>query len=508
MFSSILSASINGLEVLPVRVETDISGGLPQFNMVGYPNAQVREAEERVRSSFHNCGYELPSRRITVNLSPADVPKSGSRFDLPIALSMLAASGVFPASAAEGVMAAGELSLNGTLNPVSGILPIAMRASEENVRCLIVPSGNLKEASAVSKLPVIGISSLQEGVEFLRHGELPQEVHGTFHETFLNHYPVDFADIRGQRTAKRAASISVAGFHNFLLIGSPGSGKTMIARRIPTILPELTTEESLEISRIYSIAGLLSEDHPIVGTRPFRHPHHTISPQALAGGGKIPTPGEVTLAHRGVLFLDEFPEFSPSALEVLRQPLEDREIVISRTSGSYRFPANFLLLAAMNPCRCGNFGTGNCTCSSKDVKNYIGRISRPLLDRIDICVKCPPVSYEDLIAHAGGDVSSEEIRCEVDAAREIQLHRFRDCLFHFNSEIPVNRIPEFCPLDVDSMRILESAFRAHALSARGFHRTIKVARTIADLEGSESIRPRHIDEALMYRTIDETFWRL
>ena len=509
MFGSVLTASASGLRVLPVRVEADISDGLPQFIMVGFLSAQVKEAQDRVRSAFRNSGLSIPSRRITVNLSPADLPKSGSRFDLPIALALLLAAGLIPSSALTGVMAVGELSLGGGILPVSGVLPTALLAREEGCSLLIVPSANKSEACEVEDLTVAGVSSLRELMDLLESGALPEPVKKERSCGGLNRYDVDFSDIRGQATAKRAAVISAAGFHNLLLIGSPGSGKTMIARRMPTILPELTRAESLEISQIYSVAGLLSEDRPLIETRPFRHPHHTISPHALAGGGRQPVPGEVTLAHRGVLFLDEFPEFSPSALEILREPLEDREITISRLSGSFRFPASFLLLAAMNPCRCGYFPDTNlCTCSARDISRYVSRISRPLLDRIDLCVQFNPVSLDDLLGAPGSELSSADMREMIRFAREIQLRRFSSTRLHFNSEIPPQEIGHWCRTAPGADRVLKAAFGRCSLSARGLHKILKTARTIADLSGEELIGEAHLREALMYRTIDEQYWRI
>ena len=396
MFTRIMSAAIVGMDVIPVQVEADVSDGLPHFTMVGFVSSQVKEAGDRVRTALKNIGSALPPKRITINLSPADVPKSGSGFDLPVALGMLAAMEIFSPESLTGIMAVGELSLSGEINPVAGILPSAMKAREIGVSTMLVPRANLGEARLVDGLTVIGCASLPEVIDFLRDGVRPED-RLSREEQEINSYTVDFSEIRGQDGVKRAAAISAAGFHNLLMIGPPGSGKTMIAKRIPTIMPPLTRDESLDITKIYSIAGLLSPDSPIMGTRPFRSPHHTMSPQALAGGGRIPKPGEITLAHRGILFLDEMPEFSRGSLEILRQPLEDREIIIARQAGTFRFPADFLLLAAMNPCPCGYFpDRSRCKCTPLEINSYLNRISQPLLDRIDLCVECPAVSIDEL----------------------------------------------------------------------------------------------------------------
>ena len=509
MFNRVLSAAIVGIDVIPVQVEVDVSDGLPQFIMVGSLTGQVKEAEDRVRTSMRNIGIALPPKKITVNLAPADVLKNGSAFDLPIALGILAGEAKIPVQSLDSLMALGELSLNGDINPVNGILPAALQARKLGIRTMIVPEKNEKEARVVSGLDIIGFGNISEVLEFLRHGVMPERKETPEEPVELNRYDLDFSDIRGQESVKRAAVVAAAGFHNLLMIGPPGSGKTMIARRMPTIMPPLTQDECLEISQIYSVAGLLNPKQPFLGTRPFRSPHHTMTAQALAGGGRIPRPGELTLAHRGILFLDEMPEFQRSSLEILRQPLEDREIIIARAAGTFRFPAAFLLLAAMNPCPCGHYPDMNrCTCKPNEISSYMHRVSRPLLDRIDLCVECPAVTYEELTGKQDKGRTSAEIREDVCAAHLLQKKRFEGSGLHFNSEIPADMLEHYCPMDAEATRLMRRAFEQMKLSARGYHRIIRVARTIADLEGAEIIRVPHISEAICYRTIDRKYWRI
>lgn len=510
MFSNVLSAAICGMESCPIYVEADVSNGLPEFTMVGYLTSQVKEAQERVRTALRNSGVRMEPKKITVNLSPGDLRKDGTGFDLPIAVAVLAAYGQIPEDRLHRIMVMGELSLNGEVKGIRGILPMVHRAREQGCLACILPRENEQEGRAVGGIRVIGISSLRELIDCLNgNRDFPEESRRVSLEELYQRQEEqreDFRELSGQEGARRAAEIAAAGMHNLLLIGPPGSGKSMIARRMAGILPELTREESLEISGIYSVAGLLDEETPLFVHRPFRAPHHTISPQALAGGGRIPKPGEISLAHKGVLFLDELPEYSRGAIEILRQPLEERQVRISRTHGTYSFPADFMLIAAMNPCKCGYYpDLDRCTCTQSEIHQYLGKISRPLLDRIDICTEVPQIRYEDLKGF-GKNESTAQMKERVIRAQSLQKKRYQGTGFRFNSQLNVQGIRRFCPMGSQEETFLEAVFQKLKLSVRAYHRMIKVARTIADLDASEKIRSEHLAEAVCYRCVDQKFW--
>ena len=515
MYTSILSATIHGLQAEAVHVEVDVSNGLPGFSMVGNLSSQVKEAQDRVRTALHNIHISMPPSKITVNLSPGDIPKNGTGFDLPIAGAILENLGHIPGNNMENVLVAGEIGLDGRVRGIRGILPVVSLAERMGCRGCIIPKDNLKEAMLAEHIPVVGVENLQEFVTTVRQQkwkerETPDSTIDIWKmaENSQN-TTLDFGDIRGQISGKRAALLAAAGFHNLLLLGPPGSGKTMIAERISGLLPPLTHEEILELTNIYSVAGLLSNEHPWIVNRPFRNPHHTITPYALAGGGKIPQPGEITLAHRGVLFLDEFPEMRRASLELLRQPLEEGKIRISRTGGRYCFPAQFLLVAAMNPCPCGYFPDRNrCCCSTGDINRYLNRVSQPLLDRMDLCVETTLPTYGEFRKREKEKIwTTSEMVKQVLISRKMQETRYRKEEFRFNGEIPADRIETYCITDQKAEKLLKHAFSSLELTGRGCSRILRVARTVADLSESEIIKEEHMAEAIGYRALDKQYWK-
>ena len=508
MFASVNSLGLFGMETYPVKVEADLSAGLPRFDVVGLPDAAVSESRERVRSAMHNSGFDFPVSRITVNLAPADIRKEGSIYDLPLFLAILKSSAQFKEDLEEKAFI-GELSLNGEVRKIKGVLPMVLEAKKQNFKEIYIPYDNRAEGAVVDGIAVFAVKTVQELLDhLLQKAELQALSADDYTEYTMAPDLPDFADVKGQYEAKRALEVAAAGGHNVMMIGPPGSGKSMLAKRVPSILPDMTFEESLETTNIYSVAGALPQDISLIKARPFRAPHHTVSPAGLSGGGSVPRPGEISLAHNGVLFLDELPEFSRTSMEIMRQPIEDGKITISRVAATFSYPCSVMLLCAMNPCPCGFYGhpTRQCTCPAGAPQRYLSRVSGPLLDRLDIHIEVPPVDYEDLSATEKSE-SSAEIKKRVNAARAIQQKRLAPYAVTCNAKMDAHLTRKFCTPTENANKMLQNAFEKLGLSARAYDKILRVARTIADLDGAEQIDVPHIAEAIQYRSLDRKFWK-